>query len=579
MSTLSLGDSRIAPWPAQNWILNPALDALCIIGAPLIVLSLVLVAFAVLRPVAATVLVLGVHVVMTVAHHMPTFIRIYGDVELRSHFKWTLRLAPAIPLAFSLAIVGYIDYHGYPVELFLYVYLMLALWDPWHFLRQHYGFMRIYDRPNTAPRPLAARMDLILCATCFVFIMLASGEWLSGMLADLYTGARLPLLMAFSSRTIELLTWISGAAALAAMTAYGVYLCWCWRQRYFISAAKLALFIVTFSVMYLTYTPNAWIRGLAPGWSFPVGFAAIGIVHMTQYLAIVWRYNRGLAAKAERSRAGIFRSLHARGGWLAAAGYVALCLLYGDLITLKYDSRWLMSALLPIGFTSTLLHYYFDGFIWKLRHRQNGENLLSEAESARRGTRASSWSEMRVRSAPQVLLRHALYFGVPMGILTWGAVSAWNAQSSGYIEHMFRAQTLHSEGLESAAHGEARVAFGAMQREMPYARRLAELRPTAAREAELAFLIYNRARYEHDVLPAIDGKDVDADEMVAYLTAVQEAIRVLQHAIDLGGSLAHQGREAMTANDAARVLQSWRHVAAGLEAQAAVIQIPKERSR
>jgi len=52
---------------------------------------------------------------------------------------------------------------------------------------QHYGFMRIYDRHNRAPQWLAARMDLWLCVSWFVFIMLAAADWLAGLLEDLST--------------------------------------------------------------------------------------------------------------------------------------------------------------------------------------------------------------------------------------------------------------------------------------------------------------------------------------------------------------------------------------------------------
>ena len=62
-------------------------------------------------------------------------------------------------------------------------------------------------------------------------------------------------------------------------------------------------------------------------------------------------------------------------GWWLAAVYVLVCLAYGSGLTQVHDSRWLMSVLLAVGFTSTLLHYYFDGFIWKVRHAQNRENL------------------------------------------------------------------------------------------------------------------------------------------------------------------------------------------------------------
>ena len=71
---------------------------------------------------------------------------------------------------------------------------------------QHYGFTRIYDRHNAAPKKLAARMDLVLSATWFVFIMLASGEWLAGILEDLFLTAELPLAVVLPRGAIRAVT-------------------------------------------------------------------------------------------------------------------------------------------------------------------------------------------------------------------------------------------------------------------------------------------------------------------------------------------------------------------------------------
>jgi len=371
--------------------------------------------------------------------------------------------------------------------------------------------------------------------------------------------------MAVSSRVLGELTQLAGVAALVSSVVYGAYLYWCWRQHYFVSLAKMALLASTFAVMYVAYTPNAWILGVAPQWSFKVGFACVGIVHMTQYLGIVWRYNRSLARRADRARVGWFRKFHARGGWLVGVGYVALCLLYGDLVTTRYDSRWLMSALLALGFTSTLLHYYFDGFIWKLRHRQNDENLGPGVPFGSQQT-GSWWQGTRSRSAQEALSRQVLYFGVPMAILTFGAVSVSSQPDEHSVRHMFQAQRLSEQGRGREAHEEARLALAAMERELPYARRLADLQPNAAHDAELAFLIYNHTRYAHSLMPALDGREVGVNEAAVYLSGIEEAIRVLQRAVSRGGSLAHGGRERMTDEDGARVLASWQRTADQLEA-------------
>ena len=523
---------------AQNWVLDPVQDTVLIIAAPLLVLALALAAFRTMPAGDATSLIIVSHVVLTVAHHLPTFIRIYGDVELFRRYRWTFLLAPVIPLAFSAGMLTYINYRGLPVEYFLYLYIMLAIWDPWHFLRQHYGFMRIYDRANEAPRFLAARMDLTLCSVWFVYIMLASGTWLADTFQDLYATARMPIIMAIAPNAIAWTTLVMRDIALLVTAAYVIYLAWCWQRGYVISLAKLALIVVTFGVMYFMYAPNAWMHSLAPDWTFKVGFAALGIVHMTQYLAVVWRYNRRLGQMPGRARAGLFARLHGRGGWLVALCYVLACLAYGELITTVHDNRWLMSVLLAIGFTSTLMHYYFDGFIWKLRHRQNREGLALTTEGETSGPVAEGTGSKE--SLSQVLGRQALYFGVPILVLSVGAVSQWGEISRGYIHDMYAAYQANQRGDAEQVLRNAQLAFTAMERDLPIARRLTALDPTAAREADLAFLVYNHSYYANVVLPALVGQPERRDR---HRLNVGEAVELLGRAIQMGSPVGHPGRE------------------------------------
>src|SRR5262245_17966762 len=443
MSAIASAVAAPASPPRQAWILSPAQDALFVVAAPLLVLGAAIAAFAFLGAADATAYIVLLHVVFTVAHHLPTFIRVYGDTDLYRRFKWTFVLAPVFPVGFAAVALAYLNAHDYPVENALFLWVLLALWDPWHFLMQHYGFTRIYDRHNAAPKKLAARMDLALSAAWFVFIMLASGEWLASLLEDLYLTASLPAELLLPAVAVRALTAAMLGAATLATVAYGVYLVWCWRRGWFVSLPKLALLVSTLGVMFLAYTPNEWILRWAPGWTFAAGFAVIGIVHMTQYLAIVWRYNRSLAARPNAARAGWFSRLHGRGGWLAGAAYVVLCLAYGGVLTSEHANRLLMSALLALGFTSTLLHYYFDGFIWKLRHSQNREHL-----SIGNGVRAAdasttSWWNARQRAPLAMLLRQTLYFGVPLGLLSAGALWVLNGPGANYVGYMLRGGELY----------------------------------------------------------------------------------------------------------------------------------------
>lgn len=550
--------------PRQNWILSPAADTLFVVAAPLLVLAAAIALFAAVGAADATAYIVLLHVVLTVAHHLPTFIRVYGDVDLFKRFKWTFVLAPVFPLAFAATALTYLNARGYALENVLYLWILLALWDPWHFLMQHYGFTRIYDRHNAAPKKLASRMDFALSATWFTYIMLASGDWLAGIFEDLFLTASLPAALALPVGLIDMLTNAVLGAAVAATIAYGGYLVWCRCNGYYVSAVKLALYVSMFGVMFLAYTPNEWILSTAPGWTFAVGFAVIGVVHMTQYLAIVWSYNRRLAAQGERARGGVFRALHRRGGGLVGAAYVALCLGYGATVTTQHDNALLASVLLAIGFTSTLLHYYFDGFIWKIRHRQNREGLdetpaVAAGWAGDRHGGASWWSAGAPHGPVATLARQALYFGVPLAILSAGALVVLEGPGRDYTGHMLKAQQAYQAGRADDALGEARAALASIDWQLPLAARLAELRPTAERESHLAFLTYNGARYREILIPQLIGEPIDAAALGRYRAGIEAAIDLLQSALDRGGAIGRTSGDAERDRaDGLRTLAAWR---------------------
>src|SRR5207247_844200 len=160
-----------------------------------------------------------------------TFIRIYGDLDLLQRFRWSLLLGPVVPFCLSMALMAVAILNGHDLGDLLFLTVILTLWDPWHFLMQHYGFMRIYDRHN--------------------------------------------------------MVRLAVAAAVSMTAVYIGYVAWCYRNGYFVSSAKLALLAITFGVMYFTYVPNAAMQSWLPGWGFAVGYATVNMVHVTQYLAIV----------------------------------------------------------------------------------------------------------------------------------------------------------------------------------------------------------------------------------------------------------------------------------------------------
>jgi len=445
MATYVPSRSVDQPRPRQNWVLGPIPDYLLIVVAPVLGLLWAIATFHLFGGgMNGQLAVIGIFMIFNVAHHFPTFIRIYGDKDLMKRFRWSLLLAPILPFTASILLCSYLVAHGFPLHYIVYLSIILIIWDPWHFLMQHYGFMRIYDRHNKAPRAIAARMDYWLCTTWFIFCMVSATCWLPDLIYDFNRYFGVPLLFLLNSSIYGILLATSLVAALLMTVGYVYYIHWCRKKGYFVSTVKLLLVLVTFSVMYLTFAPNPLMEKWVPAWTFSMGFAAIGMVHVSQYLAIVWKYNRGLARREDASRPSIFtRLFSARGQLLGVVmvAYVLICLVYGALLTdfgksfwfpyLGLDEGRLTTAILIVlgstVFTSTLLHYYYDGFIWKLRHKENQQNLdLVEGQEEKERTGSSWWQSSGTLPAGTVLVKQALYFLLPMAVLSglfWISIS------------------------------------------------------------------------------------------------------------------------------------------------------------
>jgi Flp pilus assembly protein TadD len=108
------------------------------------------------------------------------------------------------------------------------------------------------------------------------------------------------------------------------------------------------------------------------------------IFHAVQYNALVWTYNHRMIDRAG-DRLGPLRFLFAN-GWVPLAAYLAAIVAFGSIkwVAESIDPSAAKTALLILLFTSTTLHFYFDGFIWKVSERLTQQNLGIEGSGRRR---------------------------------------------------------------------------------------------------------------------------------------------------------------------------------------------------
>lgn len=285
-------------------------------------------------------------------HHLPGMMRAYGDRALFQRFRTRFLVSPLVFAAAAL---------GFALNGLNGVSLIVLLWGIWHGALQVYGFLRIYDARAGATGRLTARLDWFLCIGWFAFGVLHS----PGRLGEL----------------LEL--WYAlGAPLLSPALFFG-----------FRDAFDTGLFVLTAVFVFragrdlLSGKGQHPVKLLAAAMSFgfwwwcsvEVPYAVLGVAlfevfHDVQYLSIVWVFNR---KRAREDDAGFFTRILFGGGRAMVFVYVGLVLGYGlfRFIPEAVSSPAVQRGVLALVAASTMLHFYFDGFIWKIREVKTGAAL------------------------------------------------------------------------------------------------------------------------------------------------------------------------------------------------------------
>jgi tetratricopeptide (TPR) repeat protein len=380
-SSSSLGPSvtTTSLSPRSPWILDRWRDLLLVVATPLLVLPLLHGAqrFWTAEQITAFA------IVMAMGHHLPGFIRAYGDRELFRRFRLRFLLAPPLLLAVTVptTLAGVSS-----------IVFVTVLWGTWHYLAQTYGFARIYDARMGHNDRLTARLDKALCFSHFfgagILQSNATHGFLEGAVQSGMPAPSWEVISAARQVVLVVLVVVTGAWLANLVRT----------RRTPQSTVKIALLVSTLSYVWVIASVAANIY---------IAYALFEIFHDVQYLAIVWAFNRTRVARGQDF--GALSRMVFRPGLPRAAIYVGLCAAYGlvDLAFKQSGNETVRRAMLGVFGASTLLHYYFDGFIWRLRDGSTRASLGIE------GKAAAPWFE-------RAKLRHAAMwalFAVPAGVL------------------------------------------------------------------------------------------------------------------------------------------------------------------
>jgi hypothetical protein len=322
-------------------------DAICFWGAPLIaslfvwLWASVALALPSAAGQAAIALLIGAVAILTFAHLIAVVPRAYFNREVFAANRARLTIVPALLLA-ALFLS--------PAILVLGT-LLVVFWDVHHTAMQNFGLGRIYDMKAGNDAHALRRTDLALNWALYIGPLAAGASLLShftgfGALNGIDLSA-----LAIAPGVIESHSGAIRDLAIAAWT--GTILCAAFayaaerRRGYRLPAHKAALLVSTGGV-----SIAAW--GFAPPF---MAFAIVNLFHAIQYFAIVWLKEGGRIREKMRL---------ALRGQIAFPLFFGLCTLFG----IAYFAANSFKMILAPFIACSLLHFWYDSFVWSVRKKQ-----------------------------------------------------------------------------------------------------------------------------------------------------------------------------------------------------------------
>ncbi|MBP8300822.1 MAG: tetratricopeptide repeat protein [Planctomycetes bacterium] len=350
MTTLAANLPGAARPVRSPWFRSATFDLLLILGVPFLTWPLLMLGQDAWGAPKLNQLI----VLSATGHYFATFVRAYGDRELFARFKTRLLLAP--PLLLILCVGMFASGHG-PALM-----LVTAMWAFWHWLAQAFGFARIYDIKVGSFAPHTAMLDKALVIVGFLgAITLNSGS--IATFGKLFLDAGLPLP---GAEAFLVLQQVVVVAMIVVGTAYVANLTWTIVRGQPWSWQKQFMHVTTIGYYWFAF---AWLPNVL------IAYVLYELFHDIQYYAITW-----LTCEQRVRRPGVtpwFQAMF-RPGWLAAFFYLAAMLCFG---AIDFGGRTISPAhpmhqvWLGLFLTAALLHYYYDGFVWKARESALGSDL------------------------------------------------------------------------------------------------------------------------------------------------------------------------------------------------------------
>jgi tetratricopeptide (TPR) repeat protein len=313
---------------------------------------------------------------------------------LFERFKWRFILAPIFLVLVCVAFTWW-DLKG--------IVLVVFLWGVWHGMMQTYGFCRIYDAKVGSFAAFTRRLDFAVCAVWFAAAVMLSPQRMAVALETNYASGGPHIASSLLQGAQKV--FLGAAIAVSVMFLANYILMWVRGQR----PNPVKVVLLGTSIAFWWYCNN-WVTNIL------VGIALFEVFHDVQYLSIVWIYNRNRVEK-DRTITGFMRFVFRRSGSLLGL-YVGLVIAYGSLSLLKeVQIDVVKQALTGLVAASALLHFYYDGFIWKVREKSTRESLGLAGGTGNVNAALGLFPGWAIHG-----LKWVLVFAIPLGALWVGQV-------------------------------------------------------------------------------------------------------------------------------------------------------------
>ncbi len=279
------------------------------------------------------------------AHLVIVFFRSHGNPDILETHRFRFLAVPFLLYAAMMSSAWFL----------VFISVLTTFWDVYHSGMQTFGFGRIYDGKLGNDPNVGRRLDWGLNLLLYAGPIVAGATMLDHFEDFEEFKSVGPLLFtkipAFMVGHQRYFTW----AVLAAGTlfvAYYVFAQWrLHRSGYAISPHKVYLLSSTGLVSVYAWGFN----------SFGEAFFIMNLFHAVQYFGIVW-------ASEQRHMMRLFRTERVRlAKPITLILFVGLAAGYGFWVeTLDTDLEYLWAITLVVS----ILHFWYDGFIWSVRKHQ-----------------------------------------------------------------------------------------------------------------------------------------------------------------------------------------------------------------